>query len=50
MRRSYYSSHSGFQDQIAEAAICDVVIAIGGCCLGASLPETFTLHPTTKEP
>jgi hypothetical protein len=37
----FYSSHTGFQDQIAEAATCDVVISIFGARLGTSLPDAF---------
>ena len=36
-----YSAHAGFQDQITEAADCDVVIAIFRSRLGQPLPDTF---------
>ena len=46
----FYSSHAGFQDQITEAAACDIVIAIFGGRLGTSLPAGFPLNPATGQP
>src|SRR6266851_5497785 len=39
--RKVYSSHAGFQDQIPEAAQCDLVIALFWLRLGTPLPESF---------
>ena len=39
--RRVYSSHAGFQDQIPEAAQCDLVIALFWLRLGTPLPESF---------
>jgi tetratricopeptide (TPR) repeat protein len=46
----FYSSHAGFQDQIAEAARCDIVIAVFGGRLGTRLPDNFPLNPATGQP
>ena len=46
----FYSSHAGFQGQIAETATCDIVIAIFGGRLGTRLPDTFPRQPVTGEP
>jgi len=46
----FYSSHAGFQDQIAEAATCHVVIAVFGARLGTPLPDSFPHNPTTGQP
>ena len=45
----FYSSHAGFQDQIANAAACDIVIAIFGGRLGTRLPASFPLHAATGQ-
>ena len=42
---SYYSSHDTFQNQIPEAAECDVVVAIFRARLGTQLPDTFPRMP-----
>ena len=39
--RKLYSSHAGFQAQIAEAAECDLVIAVFWSRLGTPLPLDF---------
>src|ERR1019366_8322949 len=46
----FYSSHGGFQDQIAEAATCDIVVAIFGGRLGTPFPDSFPAHPVTGKP
>ncbi|MFL5288458.1 MAG: hypothetical protein ACJ8AW_47765, partial [Rhodopila sp.] len=46
----FYSAHAGFQDQITEAATCDIVIAIFGGRIGTRLPDSFPRHPTTGQP
>nr|WP_294524515.1 DUF4062 domain-containing protein [uncultured Rhodopila sp.] len=46
----FYSSHTGFQGQIANAADCDIVVAIFGARLGTRLPDSFPRHPRTGEP
>jgi tetratricopeptide (TPR) repeat protein len=40
--RKLYSSHAGFQDQIPEAAGCDLVIAVFWSRLGTPLPDSFS--------
>jgi hypothetical protein len=39
--RRLYSSHAGFQEQIPEAAECDLVIAVFWSRLGTPLPNAF---------
>jgi hypothetical protein len=39
--RRLYSSHAGFQEQIPEAAECDLVIAVFWSRLGTPLPDGF---------
>jgi hypothetical protein len=39
--RKFYSSHTGFQDQIPPAAGTDLVIAIFWSRLGTPMPESF---------
>ena len=38
---AYYSAHDSFQEQIPEAADCDVVIAVFRARLGTKLPACF---------
>jgi tetratricopeptide (TPR) repeat protein len=43
---SYYSAHDTFQEQIPEAADCDLVVAIFRARLGTQLPDGFQRLPS----
>lgn len=46
----FYSAHDTFQQQIPEAADCDIVIAIFRARLGTPLPESFPKPPDSTDP
>jgi hypothetical protein len=46
----FYSSHAGFQGQIAEAATGDIVAAVFGGRLDTRLPDRFPVNPATGQP
>ncbi len=45
-----YSAHAGFQEQIPQAASCDVVVAVFRARLGTPLPGDFPPEPVTGAP